>query len=41
MTTAVATSLHDLDLTGPVGSLDAYIQAVGSIAVLTDVEIAA
>lgn len=35
MTTAVATSLQDLDLTGPVGSLGAYIQAVGSIPVLT------
>ncbi len=35
MTTAVATSLHDLDLTGPVGSLGAYIQAVGSIPVLS------
>jgi RNA polymerase sigma-32 factor len=35
MTTAVATTLHDLDLTGPVGSLDAYIQAVGGIAVLS------
>ena len=35
MTTAVATSLQDLDLTGPVGSLGAYIQAVGSIPVLS------
>ena len=35
MTSAVATSLYDLDLTGPVGSLDAYIQAVGGIAVLS------
>ena len=34
MTTAIATTLQDLDLTGPVGSLDAYIQAVGSIEVL-------
>ena len=35
MTTAVATTLQDLDLTGPVGSLGAYIQAVGSIPVLS------
>ncbi len=35
MTTAVATTLHDLDLSGPVGSLDAYIQAVGGIAILS------
>ena len=35
MTTAVALSMHDLDLTGPVGSLGAYIQAVGGIEVLT------
>ena len=35
MTTEVAISLQDLDLTGPVGSLGAYIQAVGSIPVLT------
>ncbi len=35
MTTAVATTLQDLDLTGPVGSLGAYIQAVGGIAVLS------
>ena len=35
MTTAVATTNHDLVLTGPVGSLDSYIQAVGSIAVLS------
>ena len=34
MTTAVAKLNHDLVLAGPVGSLDAYIQAVGSIAVL-------
>ena len=34
MTTAVAKLNHDLVLGGPVGSLDAYIQAVGSIAVL-------
>jgi RNA polymerase sigma-32 factor len=27
--------MHDLDLTGPVGSLGAYIQAVGGIAVLS------
>lgn len=35
MTNAVAVSKHNLALTGPVGSLDAYIQAVGSIAVLS------
>ena len=35
MTNAVAVSTHNLALTGPVGSLDAYIQAVGSIAVLS------
>jgi len=35
MTTAVANFNHDLALAGPVGSLDAYIQAVGSIPVLT------
>ncbi len=35
MTTAVATTMQDLDLTGPVGSLGAYIQSVGSIAVLS------
>jgi RNA polymerase sigma-32 factor len=35
MTTAVATTLRDLDMTGSVGSLDAYIQAVGGIAVLS------
>jgi len=35
MTTVVATSNHDLMLAGPVGSLDAYIQAVGGIAVLS------
>ena len=35
MTTAVATFNRDLALAGPVGSLDAYIQAVGSIPVLT------
>jgi RNA polymerase sigma-32 factor len=35
MTTAVATINHDLALRGPVGSLDAYIQAVGSIPVLS------
>ena len=34
MTTAVAKLNHDLVLAGPVGSLDAYMQAVGSIAVL-------
>jgi len=35
MTNAVATTNHDLVLAGPVGSLDAYIQAVGSVAVLS------
>jgi len=35
MTTAVATTNHDLILAGPVGSLDAYIQAVGAIPVLS------
>jgi RNA polymerase sigma-32 factor len=35
MTTAVATRNHDLMLAGPVGSLDAYIQAVGGIPVLS------
>jgi RNA polymerase sigma-32 factor len=35
MTTAVATLNNDLILAGPVGSLDAYIQAVGSIDVLS------
>ena len=35
MTTAVATMNQDFALTTPVGSLDAYIQAVGSIAVLS------
>ncbi|MDH4073325.1 MAG: RNA polymerase sigma factor RpoH [Gammaproteobacteria bacterium] len=35
MTTAVTTINHDLTLRGPVGSLDAYIQAVGGIAVLS------
>ncbi len=35
MTTAVATMNKDLMLAGPVGSLDAYIQAVGSISVLS------
>ena len=35
MTTAVATRNHDLVLAGPDGSLDAYIQAVGSISVLS------
>jgi len=34
MTTAVAKMNHDLVLAGPVGSLDAYIQAVGAIPVL-------
>lgn len=35
MTTAVATINRDLVLAGPVGSLDAYIQAVGGISVLS------
>ena len=35
MTTAVATINNDLTLKGPVGSLDAYIQAVGAIEVLS------
>lgn len=35
MTTAVATTNKDLVLAGPVGSLDAYIQAVGSVPVLS------
>jgi RNA polymerase sigma-32 factor len=35
MTNAVAMRTRDLALAGPVGSLDAYIQAVGSIPVLT------
>src|SRR5210317_24497 len=35
MTTALALRNHELALAGPVGSLDAYIQAVGSIPVLS------
>ena len=35
MTTALATTNRDLVLAGPVGSLDAYIQAVGAIEVLS------
>ena len=35
MATTVANFNHDLALAGPVGSLDAYIQAVGSIPVLS------
>jgi RNA polymerase sigma-32 factor len=35
MTTAVSTMNHDLMLAGPVGSLDAYIQAVGGISVIS------
>jgi RNA polymerase sigma-32 factor len=35
MTTALAKVNHDLALAGPVGSLDAYIQAVGAIPVLS------
>jgi len=38
MTTAVAASNRDLILAGPVGSLDAYIQAVGGIEVLSKEE---
>jgi RNA polymerase sigma-32 factor len=34
MTTALATRNHEIALAGPVGSLDAYIQAVGAIPVL-------
>jgi RNA polymerase sigma-32 factor len=35
MTTAIAPINHDLILAGPVGSLDAYIHAVGAIPVLS------
>ena len=35
MTTAVATLNNDFALTGPVGSLDAYIQAAGSVPVIS------
>ncbi|MBT8077542.1 MAG: RNA polymerase sigma factor RpoH [Gammaproteobacteria bacterium] len=35
MTKAIATMTHDLAVAGPVGSLDAYIHAVGSIPVLS------
>ena len=35
MTTAVAKMNQDLILAGPVGSLDAYIHAVGAIPVLS------
>ena len=35
MTTALAINNHDIALAGPVGSLDAYIQAVGVIPVLS------
>ncbi len=35
MTTAIAKSNYELALAGPVGSLDGYIQAVGSIPVLS------
>ena len=35
MTTAIASANHDLSIAGPVGSLDAYIQAVGSRPILT------
>ena len=35
MTTAVATINNDLVLAGPVGSLDAYINVVGAVDVLS------
>jgi RNA polymerase sigma-32 factor len=35
MTTALVSRNHELALAGPVGSLDAYIQAVGAISVLS------
>mgnify|MGYP001812103202 CR=1 FL=1 len=35
MTKAITTTTHDLEVAGPVVSLDAYIHAVGSIAVLS------
>jgi RNA polymerase sigma-32 factor len=35
MTTALVTRNHEIALAGPVGSLDAYIQAVGAIPVLS------
>ena len=35
MTTAVAKMNQDLILAGPVGSLDAYIQAVNTVPLLT------
>ena len=35
MTNAVSTLAHDVALAGPVGSLDAYIQGVGAIPVLS------
>jgi RNA polymerase sigma-32 factor len=35
MSRAVAVSTHDIDLAGPIGSLGAYIQAVGAIPVLS------
>jgi RNA polymerase sigma-32 factor len=35
MTTAVANTIHNIALAGPVGSLDAYIHAVGVIPVLS------
>jgi RNA polymerase sigma-32 factor len=38
MTTALAKANHDLVLAGPVGSLDAYIQAVGAVPVLSKEE---
>ena len=38
MTTAIAKFNHDLALAGPVGSLDAYIQGVGAIPVLSKID---
>ncbi|MEJ2274230.1 MAG: sigma-70 factor domain-containing protein, partial [Woeseiaceae bacterium] len=35
MTTALVSRNHEIALAGPTGSLDAYIQAVGSIPVLS------
>ncbi len=38
MTTAITKFNHDLALAGPVGSLDAYIQGVGAIPVLSKID---
>ena len=38
MTSAIAKFNHDLALAGPVGSLDAYIQGVGAIPVLSKID---